>query len=309
MNVYENQALEKYLLHHVKENEVILYLWQNDHTIVIGKNQDAFDECDVRKLEEEGGHLARRITGGGAVYHDKGNLNFTFLCPRDLFDISKQDEIILKGLNQLGIHAVKNGRNDLEIDGRKFSGHAYYKGKESCMHHGTLMLEVNEEHLSSYLHVSLPKLHSKNVASVKSRIINLKSIVPDLKIEDVKRALVKSAEEVYGDKASLYTIENQEEVKELRHFFEEDKWRYGENISYKYNKERRFSWGTLKVSYDLCEGRINHLAIYTDAMDPDVFDHCEELLKSKRIDELCVEAKGQEMADLLCLLREKENEV
>ena len=131
LDVYYNQAIEKYFLDRIEDDEVILYLWQNDKTIVIGANQDAYGECDIEKLEKDGGHLARRITGGGAVYHDKGNLNFTFITPKALYDLSKQEEVILKALDCLGIRAAKTGRNDLVIDGRKFSGHAYYKGKKS----------------------------------------------------------------------------------------------------------------------------------------------------------------------------------
>ena len=193
LNVYYNQAIEKYLLDHTGTDEVILYLWRNDHTIVIGRNQDAASECNLERFEKDGGHLARRISGGGAVYHDAGNLNFTFLTKRDLFDIAVQDHVILDALNSLGIRATKNGRNDLEIEGRKFSGHAYFKGKENCLHHGTLMLEVNEELLSKYLNVSLVKLHSKSVSSVRSRIINLKSVKEDLEIDDLRRGLFNSA--------------------------------------------------------------------------------------------------------------------
>ena len=94
-DVYYNQALEKYLLDQVKQDEVILYLWRNDRTVVIGKNQDAYSECKTDALTHDGGFLARRISGGGAVYHDQGNLNFTFLCRKDLFDIERQDQIIL----------------------------------------------------------------------------------------------------------------------------------------------------------------------------------------------------------------------
>ncbi|MBQ1740938.1 MAG: lipoate--protein ligase, partial [Erysipelotrichaceae bacterium] len=111
LDVYHNQAIEKYFLDRIEDDEVILYLWQNDKTIVIGANQDAYGECDIEKLEKDGGHLARRITGGGAVYHDKGNLNFTFITPKALYDLSKQEEVILKALDCLGIKAAKTGRN------------------------------------------------------------------------------------------------------------------------------------------------------------------------------------------------------
>ena len=221
LDVYHNQAIEKYFLDRIEDDEVILYLWQNDKTIVIGANQDAYGECDIEKLEKDGGHLARRITGGGAVYHDKGNLNFTFITPKALYDLSKQEEVILKALDCLGIRAAKTGRNDLVIDGRKFSGHAYYKGKKSRLHHGTLMLEVDEGRLQDYLRVSLAKLHSKNVASVRSRIINLKSVREDLDLDTLKKALIHSAELIYETKAEPYTAFDQEELTKLEAEFKD----------------------------------------------------------------------------------------
>ncbi len=309
LDVYHNQAIEKYFLDRIEDDEVILYLWQNDKTIVIGANQDAYGECDIEKLEKDGGHLARRITGGGAVYHDKGNLNFTFITPKALYDLSKQEEVILKALDCLGIKAAKTGRNDLVIDGRKFSGHAYYKGKRSCLHHGTLMLEVDEGRLQDYLRVSLAKLHSKNVASVRSRIINLKSVREDLDLDTLKKALIHSAELIYETKAEPYTAFDQDELTKLEAQFKDGKWRYGKLYKEGRVIEKRFDFGTVRIVYVMEEDQIKDLSVFTDALDTDLFDGLEKRLIGKRINEIDTEKENKESKAVIESLKEDFNEI
>ena len=138
-NPFINLATEEYMTFHAAEGEVTMYLWQNANTVVIGKNQNPWRECRVESMREGDCKLARRISGGGAVYHDLGNLNFTFIAREDEYDIPKQTEVILEAVRLLGINAEKTGRNDLTIDGMKFSGHAYYQSNGYCYHHGTIM--------------------------------------------------------------------------------------------------------------------------------------------------------------------------
>ena len=306
-DVFYNQAVELYLLENVKADEVILYLWQNANTIVIGKNQDAYSECDIETLEKDNGRLARRISGGGAVYHDTGNLNFTFITSRKDFDVPKQDEVILNALRSLGIEAEKNGRNDLLVQGKKFSGHAYHRGKDACLHHGTLMLQVNEEKLAKYLRVSKLKLRSKNVSSLRSRIINLKSVKKDLDIEMMQKALNASAEDIYGCKAEKISELEKDKVDKLYRRFEDGNWRYGKNYLLSKEKEGRFSWGTVKVCYSMKEDKIDDLVIYTDAMDETLFEGFEKRLIGKKIEDLCGER--EEERDVIALLKEVENEI
>ena len=148
---YENLALEEALLSRVGEGELILYLWQNARTVVIGRNQNPWKECRTALLAKEGGHLARRLSGGGAVFHDLGNLNFTFLMSAEDYDLPRQLTVIERACQSLGIPAQRSGRNDLLAEGRKFSGNAFYKHNGKAYHHGTLMVDVDLEKVQRYL--------------------------------------------------------------------------------------------------------------------------------------------------------------
>ena len=196
-NPHENLAAEKVLMDTLHPGEAMLYLWQNFHTVVIGKNQNAWLECRTSLLEEEGGKLARRLSGGGAVYHDLGNLNFTFLMCKEDYDLDKQIEVIRQACALAGVQVEKSGRNDLLADGRKFSGNAFYQDKIHAYHHGTLMVDVNLEKLGRYLSPPKAKLQAKGVASVRSRVVNLKELSPALTIEAMRDNMIQAFQKVY----------------------------------------------------------------------------------------------------------------
>lgn len=193
INPYYNLALEEDLFFKCAEDEMILYLWKNSNTAVIGKNQNAWRECNVTKIEKDDVVLVRRMSGGGAVFHDTGNLNFTFICHRKNYDVDRQLGVIIDALKPFGIYAKKTGRNDIQVNGKKFSGNAFYQRGERCYHHGTLMVDVDTERLSKYLTVSKAKLQSKGVESVKSRVTNLVELQP-ISIEELKNSIKKSYE-------------------------------------------------------------------------------------------------------------------
>ncbi|PKN46926.1 MAG: CTP synthase, partial [Deltaproteobacteria bacterium HGW-Deltaproteobacteria-20] len=150
---WKNLAREEFLAGDCADDEAIFYLWQNAHTVVIGRNQNAWSECRLDLLESEGGRLARRSSGGGAVYHDLGNLNYSFILPRTHYNMERQLGVVLAALRSLGVDAEFSGRNDLLLEGRKFSGNAYQLTRRRGLHHGTLLLSVDMSKLSRYLNV------------------------------------------------------------------------------------------------------------------------------------------------------------
>ena len=189
---HRNLALEEYLTDTVGADTCILYLWQNKHTVVIGRNQNAWQECRTTELEHDGGTLARRLSGGGAVYHDLGNLNFTFSLHTQDYDLRRQQSVIVEACRSLGIPAEISGRNDILTNGCKFSGNSFYSHAGCSFHNGTLLVNVDMANLGKYLTPSKTKLESKGVASVRSRVINVTELKPDLTIDGMAQAMVKA---------------------------------------------------------------------------------------------------------------------
>lgn len=290
---YQNLAVEEYLLLHCGENECILYLWQNRNTIVIGRNQNAWKECLVSKLEEENGFLVRRLSGGGAVYHDLGNLNFTFLVRKENYDLDKQLEVILRAAQKLGVHAEKSGRNDILVEGRKFSGNAFYEQGDHCYHHGTLMVNVNLGELSRYLTVSKEKLQSKGVDSVRARVANLSEFAPEMTVDLLREKLLEAFEEVYGGKADIIKVENldAEDIAGRTQRFASWDWIFGKKLDFQYELSTRFPWGQVALQFKIKNGKIEDMNVFSDSMKPELMDQIRKYLQNIRYDKnaICAE--------------------
>lgn len=313
-----NLAVESCLLNNVAEGECILYLWQNRKTVVIGKNQNLWAQCRPEILELEGGKVVRRLSGGGAVYHDMGNLNFTFLTHKNDYDTAKQTDVVLKAVSSLGINAEKTGRNDLTTaEGRKFSGHAYYKNGSRCYHHGTIMVDVDSDALSRYLTVSADKLKGKGVDSVRSRVVNLLELRPDLTIDMLKEAMISAFEEVYGMKAEKLpeSFVKPDELAENMAFLGSDDFRLGSNMSFDQTIKKRFTWGGVEISMMVEGGFVKDVVCYSDAMREDVLSQVSGAIKGCRFttDIICGNIKNiptdEEGKSILCniadMLREE----
>lgn len=278
-----NLAIEEYLLSKT-ENAVILYLWQNQNTVVIGKNQNPWIECRTALLQQEGGTLVRRLSGGGAVFHDLGNLNFTFLVPRNCFDETKQFCVILDALAALGIDAEFTGRNDMTANGRKFSGNAYYKNSRTAYHHGTLLVDADLEKLGRYLSPSKAKLQSKGVDSVRSRVVNLKELNPEITVASLKAALIHAFAFLYRPPERLIlTKEDEEIIDSLTEKYRSWDWTFGRKIPFTLSAEERFPWGSIRLELAADKGIITDVRVFSDAMDDTVAPRLEEALRNQML--------------------------
>lgn len=275
-NPYLNLAYEDWMMDQIQDDEILFYLWQNQHTVVIGKNQNAYKECKVSELESVGGKLARRSSGGGAVYHDLGNLNFTFIAPHHRYDQHKQLSVILLALNKLGISAQFAGRNDIEVDGCKVSGNAFSKKRNNSLHHGTLLVDVKMEDLAKFLNVSKAKMQSKGVDSVRKRVANLKQFNPDLTIPMLIDTLKVSFEEVYNTKLHERVMDTQMYQDRIEKYRSKE-WRLNPIEDYQAQVETKFAWGEIQAFFQVNSGKIISSKIYSDAMNPDFI---EQLSKS-----------------------------
>ncbi len=303
---YTNLALEEHMLYTLQPGTCILYLWQNQNTVVIGRNQNAWKECRTALLNEEGGRLARRLSGGGAVFHDLGNLNFTFLMAEEDYDLDRQLTVIEMACRSLGIPVERSGRNDILADGRKFSGNAFYHNKGRAYHHGTLMVAVDGDKLSRYLSPSKAKLQAKGVESVRSRVVNLSELCPGLTCEELAERLEAAFGVTYG-----LDVERVEPdvvgAAQLREKYASDEWLYGPRLPLSLECEQRFDWGEVQLQLQVESGAVVAAKVYSDAMDAELAPELERALTGSAFSRpaLCqrVEAQmGQYAADLCAML-------
>lgn len=281
-NPYWNVAVENYFVAQQAQNQVVMYLWKNHRTVVIGQNQNPFAECNVDALLSDGGYVMRRTTGGGAVYHDDGNINFSFVAPYDLYDQLRQFEVIRTALRDYGLETELSGRNDILCNGRKFSGNAFSKGTHQRLHHGTILIKGNMDDLSRYLKVRPSKLHKHGVASVQSRVVNLSELA-DITSENIVPHLVSAFETVYGGKVQTIDFEElkqRPEVVELYNKYSSDEWLYGKWRNFTAQRSAQFDWGSIDISLTVDEQRgiITDIAVATDALEVGLADDLRRLL-------------------------------
>lgn len=300
-NPWKNLAIETHLANQVRPGELLLYLWQNENTVVIGRNQNALRECRTNLLEQEGGFLARRTTGGGAVYQDLGNLCFTFLGDPERYDLQRQMGVVQRACLKFGIQTCFSGRNDIITEeGYKFSGNAFSVTNTCKIQHGTLMIDVNKEKLGRYLTPSEEKMKAKGVKSVQSRVCNLKDLNPRVTVEAMKQALAEAFAEEYGSYQCLSSdVAANENVKMHYETYASWDWKYGKSPECEVVHSKRFTWGEVQVHLRLKNLHIDECKVYSDSLDVELPEKVEKVLINQRFDMKNVKTDDEKICEII----------
>lgn len=262
----------------------VLFLWRNSETVVIGRHQNPWKECHLPKMEADGIFLARRQSGGGAVFHDLGNTNFTFMTSKEQYRQEENFQIIIDALATFGVSAERSGRNDLLVDGRKISGSAFKHAKDRSFHHGTLLINADLLRLVDYLSPTKRKLVSKGIESVRSRVANLREYVPDLTHEALSAQIFQTFCSHYGETAEIEHLSSSElaTIPSLNSYYEQLKdweWRFGKTPDFSHHLETRFDWGEIDLHLDVRRGRIKEVRVFSDALNTDMIDYLNDTLQ------------------------------
>lgn len=274
-----NLARDGCFLENNKKGDVILYFYVNKNAVIIGRNQNAWKECSIANMDADGVQLVRRHSGGGAVFHDNGNLNFSFITDEKHYDLNRQMRVILNAVSKLGLKAELSGRNDITVDGKKFSGNAFSLAKGNRSHHGTILVNADLTKLSNYLCVSKEKMRSKGIDSVRARVCNLCELSSGLTVEAMRRLVIESFIEEYGA-ASEYVFDGTAlaEVEERRERLASWEWRFGKTPQFDFETDKRFSFGDTQIYFNSRNGVIRETKVYSDCLDTELTTEIENAL-------------------------------
>ncbi len=279
-----NLALEEHLYRSVNEGHPGYFLlWQNAPSIIVGRFQNTAQEVNRPFVEERGIHVVRRISGGGAVYHDLGNVNYSFIVPNDEgtpFDFARHARPVIDALAKLGVEAESGGRNDLLIDGRKFSGSAQHMDRRRLLHHGTLLFDSDLSILEQALSVDEEKFTSKGFKSVRSRVTNILPMLPEpISVEefiDALRGALSGTDTSSLDEAQLSEIRRLRDEK-----YATWEWNWGASPEFTERKARRFPWGKVEALLNIKEGVIRQARFYGDYFGAENREEIERLLEGR----------------------------
>lgn len=278
-----NLALEEYVFKELTQFDEIFLLWINKPAIIVGKNQNTIEEINLEYIKENDIHVVRRLSGGGAVYHDYGNLNYTIISNNDdsvAFNFETFSKPVIEVLASLGVEAEFTGRNDIVIGKQKFCGNAQYMQKNRVLHHGAILFDVDLNVLSKALKVSKDKIESKGIKSVRSRVTNVVDHLDEkIDVEEFKNLLLEHIfknTEIREYKLTEQDYENINRLMEERYNTWE--WNFGKSPKFNIHKKERFKGGRVEAKIDVDEGIIRNIKFYGDFFGKMDISNIERLL-------------------------------
>lgn len=292
-----NLALEEYALRNFDYDSDYLLFYINEPSIIIGRNQNTLEEINHEYVEEQGIHVVRRISGGGAVYHDTGNLNFSFITNYDkqsLNNFRKFTRPVIKVLRSLGVDAELSGRNDIEVGGRKISGNAQFSSVKRMFSHGTLLFDSDLSEVTNALDVKMNKIESKGHKSVRSRVANITEFLDESM--DIGAFREKLLEGLYQEREEFEVYRLSEEEWEAVHTLKESKyadwhWNFGKSPKFNIQRTQRFSAGEIDLRLDVENGYISNVKIYGDFFGRAPVEQLETHLQGARYDRQVIEER------------------
>jgi len=283
-----NLALEEYALRNFGESEDYLLFYINGPSIIIGRNQNTLEEINDEYVRENGIHVVRRMSGGGAVYHDEGNLNFSFITnykKENLHNFKKFTKPVIQVLKEMGVNAELSGRNDILAEGRKISGNAQFSTGKRMFSHGTLLFNSELEEVTRALDVKMSKIESKGHKSVRSRVANISEFLnEDMSVSEFRQNLLDG---LYRERDNFETYHLTDNEWEAVHELKDEKygnwdWNFGRSPDFNIQRTKRFPVGEIDLRLDVEKGHIQNLKIYGDFFGKEPVDEIEEMLKEVR---------------------------
>ena len=299
-----NLAVEECIFRQMPTTQRVLFLWQNAETVVIGRAQNPWKECNTRRMAEDGIKLARRSSGGGAVFHDLGNSCFTFMAGKPAYDKTVSTAIILRALTQLGLSAEASGRNDIVVnvagEVRKISGSAYRETPDRGFHHGTFLINADLSRLADYLNPDAKKLQAKGITSVRSRVANIADLLPNISFDIINQAVIDAYFTYYGERCTPEHI-SPDALPDLPGFSDQFarlsswEWNFGQAPDFSHQLDERFVWGGVEIHFDVERGVITRCRIFTDSLNPAPLEALAQRLQGAVYRPVTVSAQLQQL--------------
>ncbi|MEH6948594.1 lipoate--protein ligase [Bacillus sp. JJ634] len=296
-----NLAIEEYALKHLDINESYLLFYINKNAIIIGKNQNTVEEINQDYVDEQGITVVRRLSGGGAVYHDLGNLNFSFITKDDgdsFHNFKKFTEPVVKALGKLGVQAELSGRNDIMAEGKKISGNAMFATRGRMFSHGTLLFNSEMEHIVSALKVKKDKIESKGIKSIRSRVGNIADFLKEpMTIEEFRSFLLKNIfEETEEIPEYVLTEEDWKEIHKISEKrYQQWDWNYGRSPKFNLQHSHRFPVGSIDIRLEVNKGIIENCKIYGDFFGVGEVTDIEQKLTGVRYEKQAIDMVLEEV--------------